>query len=157
MEDVASEGVLAVLGRRIDLLPQLEPGREALLVGRDDVDAGGEEERVRRGQVLVGGVVDEDYRARRGGEEGEGSIGVGGRGDARDRELSLPVFEVEAGVVAGDEGLGGARDQDGGEVEGGVAGGVAGELRDEGLADASGTCGAVSTGAWGRGGEAADR
>lgn len=139
MEDIPPGLVPAVGRRSVDRLVQRDVGGEPLLVRGDEVDPLLEELGVGRRESLVGGVVDENNGPGGGGEEGDGFVGEGEGGGGGGREVVGPGGEVERGVVFGDQGLGGAGDEDGVELDGGVAGGVAGELVDEGLADTTGT------------------
>lgn len=126
-----------------DVLPELVAAREGLLVGRDDADAPGEELRVRVGDVLAAGVVDQDGPgAAGGGGEVLGDLGQGeGGADAVGLELRGGGGDVDGRVVGAVEGLGGGGDVAEDELGVRAALGELLELGEEALS--------YATGAWG--------
>lgn len=139
VEDEASGGV-GWARSLLDLVPVGDAGGESLLVGSDNVDAGVEESRVSIGEGLVRGVVYQDGRAGGSLEEGLEASGNGWWSASSGSEVSLPVGQVESGVVVRDEGSLGPGEEDGNQLPLGVGGNVLLELGDEGLADGASTC-----------------
>lgn len=107
---------IRAIRRFLDRGPEIHAAGEGFLVRRDDADALVEEGRVRVGDVLAAGVVDEDALVWEFGEEFERlGDGEGGRGGCV--EVLRPGGEGEGrGAVGGAEAFGREGDEDEGDV-----------------------------------------
>ena len=115
-EAAGTVGVVGAVCCVVDGGPEVHAAGESFLIRRHDADALVQERRVRVGNILAAGVVDEDAFVGEFGEEFEGLVDGQRRGGGF-FEVGFPCLEGErGGAVGGAEAFAGPGDEDEGDV-----------------------------------------